>query len=87
MAFDIDGLLFTTTENGGGYRNLWGNSPGDYSFWESAGAYNYPIQESGTLSVAAAPELSTWAMFGLGFAGLGLAGRRRGPRLAEQSLG
>ena len=87
MAFDIDGLLFTTTENGGGYWNLWGNSPGDYSFWESAGPYNYPIQESGTLSVAAAPELSTWAMFGLGFAGLGLAGRRRGPRLAEQSLG
>jgi len=75
ISFDIDGLLFATVQNPGGYWNLWGNSPGDYSLWESAGPYNYSIQESGTLRVAAAPELSTWAMFGLGFAGLGLAGR------------
>jgi hypothetical protein len=87
MAFDIDGLLFATAQNPGGYWNLWGNSPGDYSLWESSGSYNYPIQESGTLSVAAVPELSTWAMFALGFAGLGLAGRRRAPRPAEESLG
>jgi hypothetical protein len=87
MAFDIDGLLFATAQNPGGYWNLWGNSPGDYSLWESSGSYNYPIQESGTLSVAAVPELSTCAMFALGFAGLGLAGRRRAPRPAEESLG
>jgi hypothetical protein len=86
LSFDIDGLLFATAQNSGGYWNLWGNSPGDYSLWESAGPYNYPIQEGGTLSVAAVPELSTWAMLGLGFAGLGLAGRRRAPRLAERSL-
>lgn len=85
-AFDIDGLLIATAQDPGGYWNLWGNSPGDYSLWESAGPYNYPIQESGTLSVAAVPELPTWAMFGLGFAGLGLAGRRRAQRLREESL-
>jgi hypothetical protein len=87
LSFDIDGLLFATAQNPGGYWNLWGNSPGNYSLWESASPYNYPIQESGTLSVAAVPELSTWAMLGLGFAGLGLAGRRPAPRLAERSLG
>ena len=85
MSFDIDGLLFASAHNPGGYWNLWGNSPGNYSLWESAGSYNYPIQESGTLSVAAVPELSTWAMFGLGFAGLGLACRRRAPRLAHDA--
>jgi len=83
MAFDIDGLLFVTTQNPGGYWNLWGTSPGDYSLWESAGG-NYPIQESGALSVAAAPEPSTWAMLALGLATLGIVGRRRrrAPRLA-----
>ena len=87
MTFDIDGVLFATAQNPGGYWNLWGNSPGDYSLWESASSYNYPIEESGTLSVAAVPELSTWAMLGLGFAGLGVAGRRRAPRLAQRSIG
>jgi hypothetical protein len=87
MAFDIDGVLFTTAENPGGYWNLWENSPGNYSLWESADSYNYPIEESGTLSVAAVPELSTWAMMGLGFAGLGVAGRGRARRRPEESLG
>ena len=83
LTFDIDGLLFATAQNPGGYWNLWGTSPGNYSLWESAGG-NYPIQESGTLSVAAAPEPSTWAMLALGLAALGIVGRRRrrAPRLA-----
>ena len=84
MPFDTNGLLFVTAQNPGGYWNLWGNSPGAYSLWESAGRLNYPIEESGNLSVAAAPELSTWAMLALGFAGLGIAGggrRRRTARL------
>ena len=85
MAFDIDGVLFATAQNPGGYWNLWGNSPDDFSLWESANSNGYPIEESGTLSVAAVPELSTWAMLGLGFAGLGVAGRAR--RRPEASLG
>jgi hypothetical protein len=87
MAFDVYGVLFGTAQNPGGYWNLWGSSSGGYSLWESASSYNYPIEESGTLSVAAAPELSTWAMLGLGFAGLAVAGRRRTQRLAESSIG
>jgi hypothetical protein len=84
MPFDVDGLLFVTAQNPGGYWNLWGNSPGNYSLWESVGSTNYPIQESGNLNVTAAPELSTWAMLALGFAGFGVVGRRRrrAPRLA-----
>jgi hypothetical protein len=84
MAFDTNGLLFVTQQNPGGYWNLWGVSPGNYALWESHGPYNYPIQESGALNVAAAPELSTWAMLAMGVAALGLVGkrRRRAPRLA-----
>src|ERR1700734_1586383 len=84
MAFDYSGLLFTTAGNSGGYWNLWASSPGTYSLYESAGSYNYPIQEIGSLSVAAAPEPSTWAMLALGFVALTFVGRRRRqtPRLA-----
>ena len=71
LALDVYGVLFATPENPGGYWNLWGNSQGNYSLWELASSSGYPIEESGTLSVAAVPELSTWAMLGLGFAGLG----------------
>ena len=56
--------------------------PGNYSLYES-GAGGYPVEESGTLSVTPVPELSTWAMLAMGFAGLGLVGhRRRAARLA-----
>jgi hypothetical protein len=76
MAFDYSGLLFTTAENPGGYWNLWASSPGTYSLYESAGG-SYPIAESGTLSVAGAPEPSTWAMLALGFIALTFVGGRR----------
>jgi hypothetical protein len=76
MAFDYSGLLFTTADNPGGYWNLWASSPGTYSLYESAGG-SYPIEETGTLSVAGAPEPSTWAMLALGFAALSFVGRRR----------
>ena len=77
LPFDVDGLLFVTAQNPSDYWNLWGTSPGNYSLYESAGSYNYPIEEFGSLSVAAAPEPSTWAMLALGFAALSLVGRRR----------
>ena len=76
-SFDVNGLLFVTDQNPGGYWNLWGTSPGNYSLFESAGSYNYPIEEFGSLSVAAAPEPSTWAMLALGFAAVTFVGRRR----------
>jgi hypothetical protein len=86
MAFDNYGLLFTTAQNRGGFWNLWGNSPGVYSLYESVGSDDYKIQKTGKLTIAAAPELPTWAMLGLGVAGLGLGGRRRGDRLADRCL-
>jgi PEP-CTERM motif len=82
MAFDTNGVLFTTAQNPGGYWNLWGSSPGTYTLYESVGTYNYPIQESGTLSVMATPEPSTWAMLLLGFVALSFVGVRR-PRTAR----
>jgi hypothetical protein len=77
---DIGGVLFTTIQNPGGYWNLWGNSPGNYSLFESAPGRGYPIQESGNLTVSAVAEPSTWAMMLLGFGGLGFAGYRASRR-------
>ena len=85
--FDIDGVVLSTAENTTGFWNLWGNSPGNYSLWESSGNGAYPVQETGALTVVAAPELATWAMMLAGFAGLGLAGWRRQPRQTAMSLG
>ncbi len=83
---DLYGLLFTTVQNPGGYWNLWYDS-GHYSLWESVAGRGYVVQEMGALRVAAVPELSTWAMMGLGFAGLALTGHRRSSRLGSLSLG
>jgi hypothetical protein len=85
--FDIDGLVFSTVENTSGFWNLWGNSADNYSLWESVGGGNYPIQETGNLTVVAAPELSTWAMMLAGFAGLGLVGSRHASRSSAMNLG
>jgi len=74
--FNSNGVLFTTTQNPGGYWNLWGNSAGNYSLFESFSG-GYPIQETGNVAIAAVPEVSTWAMTILGFAGLAFARYRR----------
>ena len=52
----------------------------------SAGSYNYPIQEIGSLSVAAAPEPSTWAMLALGFAA-SASSAAGGPRRLAPAFG
>ena len=82
-AFDFNGLLFNTADNPGGDWNLWASPPGAYSLYESANA-SYTIEESGTLSLASAPEPSTWATLGLRFVALTFVGRcrRHGARLA-----
>ena len=74
--FDNDGILFATAGNPGGSWNLWGNSPDNYSLYESIPNVGYAIEATGTFA-AAAPEPSTWAMMLMGFAGLGYAGFRR----------
>jgi len=59
--------------------------PGTY-YGEITGTVNVPrLGVGGTVTTAAIPELSTWAMLGIGFAGIGFAGlkrRRMGSRYA-----
>ena len=51
---DDDGLLFTAP---GLEINIWGNSPGNYSFYDSPGGGNYPtaLTENGTFNLSIAP--------------------------------
>ncbi len=51
---DMDGLLFTVP---GLEINIWGNSPGNYSFYDSTGGGNYPtaLTETGTFTLITAP--------------------------------
>jgi PEP-CTERM motif len=78
-----NGLLFdvgTTTTEWGMHPlfAIWseGNGYGSAFTGQVAGVEYYNIQGIATSS-GAVPEPSTWAMLGLGFAGLGLAGWRR----------
>jgi hypothetical protein len=91
--FDANGILFTV----GGYDyNLYSDGPTAYLstdnpagvyFPGAAIAFSDPVQDS----VMSAPEPSTWALILLGFAGLGLAARRktreRNAALALQPVG
>jgi hypothetical protein len=71
---DIDGLAFTAS---GAEWNLWGNGSSYTLGTCQGGCYTF---DYGTVAVSQVPELSTWAMMGLGFAVLGYAGLRRGRR-------
>lgn len=78
--FDVDGLLFTTAQNPGGYWNLWGNSANNYSLYESTPGQGYPVQATTggvVVTVRVVPEAPTWAMVFAGFAGLCYASLRR----------
>lgn len=72
----LDSLLLPSASN-----PLVGGSPGPS--WECAGSYSCYVPEGGTTryiaagsAVGSVPEVSTWAMMLLGFAGLGFAGYR-----------
>lgn len=92
QAFPIstNGLLFdvgTTTAEFGKFPlfTIWSNGAGGYdsAFTGKVGGTEYYNIE-GTATLGAVPEPSTWAMMGLGFAGLAFAGwnRSRTARLA-----
>jgi hypothetical protein len=78
------GVLFYTAT----YEyNAWGNGPDNYSFW----AAPRPGVEGGVISadnvegfIKGVPELSTWAMMLIGFAGIGFAAYRRSIKIAAE---
>ena len=72
---DIAGLSLGGTVLGPGTYG-YGTQGGLYNSYFSSGGTNY----SGTLTVLAAPEPTTLALYGLGMAGLLLVGRRRQAR-------
>ncbi len=76
---DNPGVLFTTSDNPGGYWNLFSTDPTTYNLYESVPGQGYPVAETGTLSVTAVPEPATWAMMLAGFAFLGFAAWRKTP--------
>jgi hypothetical protein len=74
---NLYGVLFTTAPSGSIW-NLWGNSPTDYELYTYSSANKGPgVDVHGTLTVAAVPEASTWAMMLLGFACVGFVAYRR----------
>jgi hypothetical protein len=82
-AFDYWGLGFFT---GGIEWNLWDNGSGSPLYTLGHSGSGYPGTSLGSASVAAIPEASTWAMMGLGFAGLALAGSRSRSRCTAMSI-
>jgi hypothetical protein len=70
------GVLFTTAPNGSVW-NLWGTSQTDYELYTYNSGAGTGVDVHGTMTVAAVPEASTWAMLLIGFAGLGFAAHRR----------
>jgi hypothetical protein len=73
-----NGLLFDV----GATTASWGQYPlfafgSDWSFFSGKVAGTYYYNESGTASVSAVPEPSTWTMMILGFAGVGFMAYRR----------
>ena len=61
----------------GGFANLWGNAPSDYSFYTSLDGSNCPVATSGTLSTTRVPEPAAWALLIVGFGMVGAVARRR----------
>ena len=79
--FDLYGLAFSASNlvwdlcGGTGFAGTLG-CQGPYTlFWENPSGFNGGGNDQGTATVTV-PEPSTWAMLGLGFAGLAFAGYR-----------
>ena len=74
--FDIYGLVFTIA--GGDSVNLWsnGNTPDGLTYGIGV-TDGTDVLDRATVTVAAVPESSTWAMMILGFAGVGFMAYRR----------
>ena len=77
------GALFTT--GGGNEWNLWGTAPNNYTLfkWANEGVnFEYTVQQTGTMTVAAIPEPETYALLLAGLGLLGFVARRRQRKLA-----
>jgi hypothetical protein len=74
--FDDGGLLFYTAS--GKEYNLFSDGPGAYHFLASVPFADRGIADStGTLSITAVPEASTWMLMIAGFGLVGISARRR----------
>jgi hypothetical protein len=84
-ALDMNGLLFS---NGSKEINIWGNSPGNYSFWDAisngSGGFTYGVQYTGpgtfiatVLPISPVPlPASLWLMLS-GIGAFAVLGRRQ----------
>lgn len=91
--FNTDNVYFNAnpifTGNGlgvayaGGFGNLWGNGPSNYSFFISNDGGTYPVGTDGFAVAAQVPEPATWALLIVGFGMIGVAARRRKALLAN----
>jgi hypothetical protein len=78
LAFDFSGLSFST-DTGGDFNIFYYSDAGVYGLISSvlnAGGYIPGPYSPIAVQITPVPELSTWTMLGLGFAGLGLAALR-----------
>ena len=75
---DVNGIIFS--DGGSTELNIWGNGPGNYSFWlfNPATGYTSLFDGEATVSASVVPEPGSLALAGMGVFGLlGYRARRR----------